>query len=463
MVGLPFRIKSEIELRFMSDHVNKLLGLLQLAKRSREAQSIESLAFVMVNETKQVLHYRQAAFWLENGHIEGLGSVVAVSGLPTTNPGAPYIQWLSKLFKAILKLEGIESPKSISALDVPGLSEEWSDWLPERLLWVPLKLHDGPLATGLILADSDEWNEQDLAVSHELSGSYAQSLRQLRFNRSQVSVVKAALGKIKNRRWVWVSLVLIALFPVEQSVLAPAEVVPSEPFLVRAPQDGVIGQMMVVPNQPVTKGMPLFTLDQTALQTRLALARQALATAEEEYRQSAQTAVTEDKAKLDMSIKRGTLGEKEVELAYVGELLGRVQVKSEKSGIVVFSDVNDLQGKTVQMGERVLTVADPNKVELNILLPVGERFDTQVGESVTLYPNASPLSAIDAVISQVPYSSENSRDGQVVFKLKATFLEPESKLRIGLVGTAKLHGTRTPLAFYAMRRPLTSLRQWLGV
>jgi hypothetical protein len=447
----------------MSDLVNKLLGLLQLAKRSREAQSVESLAFVMVNETKQVLHYRQAAFWLENGHIEGLGSVAAVSGLPTTNPGAPYIQWLSKLFKAILKLEGIESPKTISASDLPDVSEEWIEWLPEHVLWIPLKLRDGPLTTGLLLADTDKWNDQDLAVSQELSGSYAQSLRQLQFNRSRVSLLKAALGKIKNRRWVWITLFLIAIFPVEQSVLAAAEVVPSEPFLVRAPQDGVIGQMMVTPNQAVSRDTPLFTLDQTALQTRLALARQALVTAEEEYRQSAQTAVTEDKAKLEMSIKRGALGEKELELAYVGELLGRVQVKSEKSGIAVFSDVNDLQGKTVQMGERVLTVADPSKVELNILVPVGERFDMKVGDPVTLYPNASPLTAFNAVVSQVPYSAETSRDGQVVFKLKATFLELEPKLRIGLVGTAKLHGTRTPLAFYAMRRPLTSLRQWLGV
>ncbi|MNT88624.1 hypothetical protein D3C72_2292120 [compost metagenome] len=35
--------------------------------------------------------------------------------------------------------------------------------------------------------------------------------------------------------------------------------------------------------------------------------------------------------------------------------------------------------------------------------------------------------------------------------------------RVGLKGTAKLYGERTPLAGYLLRKPLATLRVWLGI
>ncbi len=42
----------------------ELLALLQLARRAREATGAEALGFTMVNESRQLFAYRQAAFWL---------------------------------------------------------------------------------------------------------------------------------------------------------------------------------------------------------------------------------------------------------------------------------------------------------------------------------------------------------------------------------------------------------------
>ena len=447
----------------MSEPVKKLLSLLQLAKRAREAQSVEVLGFVMVNETRQVLPYRQAALWLDSGVIDGFGHLAAVSGLPRPNSDAPYSQWLSRLFRRILALDGSDFPRVLTPGDFPDLAEEWAEWLPAHALWMPLKFGDSPSRSGLLIADEEPWQEQDMAIAGELYSVYAHSLAAFGKRKRPLEFLRAMVNSAAQRRWLWIALCLLALFPVQQSVLAPAEVVPRDPFLVRAPQDGVVGRILVQPNQAVTADTPLFNLDQTALQTRLAIARKAYDTAEEEYRQSAQIAVTEDKGKLDMSLKRGVMGEKGVELAYVGELLSRVQVRAERAGIAVFSDINDWQGKTVQLGERVLTLADPAKVELSIQVPVGDRFDVTPGSAVTLYPNASPLSAYRAIVTQVAYSAEPSRDGQISYKVKAAFHADEPVLRIGLVGTAKLHGSRVPLLYFTLRRPLTSVRQWLGV
>ena len=446
----------------MSEPIQKLLGLLQLSRRAREARSIEVLSFVMVNETMQVLLYLQAALWLAGDAVTRFGHVAAVSGLPQPNPGAPYTQWLNRLFASIFAMPEHEVPRVLTASDVPDLGAEWAEWLPAYALWIPFRQSDQPLVAGLLLAADAPWQDHDLAIAGELASAYSYALIAFKPPKRLLDSLRGLLANASQRRWLWIALALIACFPVQQSVLAPAEVVPKEPFMVRAPQDGVVERMLVQPNQLVAQGTPLFSLDQTALATRLALARKAYDTAQEEFRQSAQIAVTDDKGKLDMSLRRGVMGEKGVELAYVTELLGRVQVRAERAGIAVFSDVNDWQGKTVQLGERILTLADPARVELNIQLPVGERFDVVPGATVTLYPNANPLSAYDAVVTQVAYSAEPSRDGQIAYRLKAAFKPGEPTLRIGLMGAAKLHGSRVPLLYYALRRPLTTLRQWLG-
>jgi hypothetical protein len=451
----------------MTDPAQSLLNLLQLARRAREARSSEALGFVMVNESLQVLRYRQAALWRTDASLAGAGQVAAVSGLPAPGAGAPYTQWLTRLFRALQQqrqdADGVR-PRTVGAADVPGPGDEWADWLPAHGLWVPLRegREEDPLLGGLLFAAEQPWQDHDLAVAAELAGSYAHALAAFGERRRGGAQLKRGLVFLRRRRWAALALAAVALFPVQQSVLAPAEVVPRDPFLVRAPQDGVVDRMLVQPNQPVEAGTPLFSLDQTALQTRHDIARKAYDTAQEEYRQSAQTAVTDDKAKLELSMRRGMLQEKGVELAYSAELLGRVQVKAERAGLAVFSDVNDWQGKAVVLGERILTLADPAQVELAIQLPVGERFDVKTGDRVSLYPNADPLSSRQAVVTQVAYSAEPTRDGQVAYRLKAGFQAGEPLPRIGLMGTAKLHGNRVPLIYFALRRPLTSLRQWLS-
>lgn len=447
----------------VSEPVAQLLGLIQLSRRAREAASPQALAFVMVNESLQVLRYRQAAFWQVDASVAGISRVAAVSGLPEPNPNAPYIHWLARLFRAAGARAGHDVIAALAAADVPELAAEWGDWLPAHALWVPLKRGDTPAAGYLLFAADSPWTPHDMAIAAELASSYAHALAAFAPRATALHRLRDALRRNRRRRWLWLLPVLVACFPVQKSVLAPAEVVPKDAFLVRAPQDGVVDRVLVQPNQAVNAGTPLFNLDQAALQARQAVASKAYDTAQEEFRQSAQMAVTDDKGKLDMSLRRGALQEKKVELGYLNELMGRVQVRADRDGIAVISDVNEWQGKTVQLGERVLTLADPGKVELSIWLPVGERFDAEPGAAVSLYPNASPLSSYDAVVTQVAYSAEPTRDGQIAYRLKADFKPGETLPRIGLMGTAKLHGSRVPLLYYALRRPLTTLRQWLGL
>ena len=431
----------------------ELITLLQLGRRVRSADSVEALGFILVNESRQLFEYRQAALWSN-------GKIAAVSGAPRAEPNAPYVQWLRDVCRA-LDRDGDTASRVVTAADLsPVLAESWAEWLPAQALWIPLA-HNGRQHGALLFAGDDLAHERVMGQATEIGSLYAHALASFALHRPMRRRLSAALRPTGPRIAVGVALLAVALFPVRQSVSASAEVVPLDPFLVRAPLDGVIDKFLVRPNQLVKAGEPLFAMDVTALQTRNEVARTAYSTALEEYRQSAQAAVTDDKSRLDVALHRGELRQRTVELEYATNQLGRVQVKAERDGLAVFADVNDWQGKAVQLGERVLTLADPAKMALSIEFPASRSFDLRIGAPVTLYPNDSLLLDYEARVTQISYHAEPGRDGVLTYRLKAE-LVTNAQPRIGLMGTAKLTGDRVPLVYYALRRPFTALRQWLG-
>lgn len=439
-----------------------LLNLLQLGRRAREAATPAELAFVIVNETLQLLPYRQAALWSE----QGLGSVAAVSGLPQADPHTPYVQWLAAVCRHQVRqgaTAGQLAPESLPE----ALRADWDQWLPMHAAWLPLRRQGQAAAVtappnALLLARDEPWQAHELALLAELAHVYGHALAGFEPRQGMLARLLAWLRTGRARRWLLAGAMALCLVPVRITVLAQAEVVPRDPFMVRAPLAGVIERFDVQPNQPVQAGTPLFSLDTTELRTRLELARKAHDTALEEYRQAAQVAVTSDKNRSEIALRRGRLQERAVEVDYTAEQLERVQVKAERAGMAVFADVNDWVGKAVNLGERVLLLADPAKVELAAWLPAADVIELQPGDVITLYPQGDPFTSFDAVVQTVAYRAEATHEGFLAYRIKAAFAEGSTPPRIGQLGTAHLHGGWVPLAYAALRRPLVSVRQWLG-
>lgn len=437
----------------MHDPARALVTLLQLGRRARGVETLEQLAFVMVNETLQLLNYRQAGLWL----CSGLGRVAAVSGVPDPEPNAPYIQWLGHVFRRQLKQDSATHPHPLQASDLDTtLAADWASWLPAHGLWLPLRVKEQTHGV-LLLARDTPWGEAELALARELLDVYGHALSTHTAQRRRHSLWQG----FKHKKWLWLALAAVCAFPIRLSVLAPAEIIPLEPFLVRAPLDGVIDTLNVRPNQAVAKGDPLFNLDTTVLRSHHALAQQAYQTAQEEFRQTAQLAVTDDKGKLEMALRRGQLAEKSVELDYSASQLDRVQVKAERSGVAVFTDVNDWLGKAVVLGEKILLIADPQQVELRIDLPASDIIPIETGAEVALYPNASPVYSYSARVKSLSYQAEPTASGVLAYRVKAE-MQGDNLPRIGLMGTAKIAGDRVPLIYYLLRKPLTAARQWVG-
>lgn len=434
-----------------------LLTLLQLQRRAREAATPEALGFVAVNETVQLLPYRQAMLWSEAGG----GHIAALSGVPLPESTAPYVQWSAAACRHLVR-EG-RPTGALSADGLPeSLREEWPHWLPAQALWLPLGRDEGPREGALLLARDEPFSEPELALARELAHAYGHALAAFRPGRSLTQRVLAGWRTARTRRWLLAAVALACVFPVRLTVLAQAEVIARDPFLVRAPLDGVIDRFEVQPNQAVQAGTPLFRLDTTALRARMEVASKALDAAQEEYRQSAQQAVTDDKSRAEVAARRSELQQKSVEAAYTAEQLDRVQVKADRAGIAVFADASDWVGKAVTVGERVMLVADPRQVELEAWMPAADALPVAPGDTLTMYPQGAPLSAFDATITQVAYRAELTRDGFLAYRVKAALAPGQATARIGQLGTARLHGRWVPLLYAALRRPIGAARQWLG-
>lgn len=433
-----------------------LLAMLQLGRRAREAASVEELRFIAVNETRNLLTYRQAALWLE-GHGR---EVAAVSGIAQLDPAAPYLQWLSRVFKAI---RDDPHPQRLCAGGLPPvIGEEWGQWLPRDGLIIPLLgQKTGRLGT-LLLARDGVWRDDEIELASEVGRIYGHALYALRPREARLTQLRRLLRS--RRRLVAVALLIVAIscFPVRLSVLMPAEVTPLDAFVVRAPLDGVIDRFQVGPNETVAMGTALFNLDATALKGRHATAREAYATAVEEYRQSAQLAVTEDKSKMEVSIHKGALDQKAVDLAYTESQLERVQVKAGRSGVAVFSNVHEWIGRAVAVGEKVMVLADPAKVELTASMPVGDQIAVEPGAEIVFYPQAAPFSSYVAVIDSVAYHAEPNEKDVLAYRIRAHFRPGTVVPRLGLMGSARVYAHRVPLIYTILRRPLVVVRQWFG-
>ncbi|MCW2238368.1 efflux RND transporter periplasmic adaptor subunit [Azospirillum canadense] len=442
--------------------LNGLLLLLNLHQEARQAQTAEALRFLMVNQTRRLVVYRQAVFLALAP--TGKARLEAVSNVAVPERDAPFTRWLEAVGAAVATSADARAPHLVSPADLPpSLSREWGNWGPAQALWLPLPGPDGSLTAALWIARDDVWTDGEQLLLEQLAGGYGHAWWALtRGGRRSRLPLRPAL----------MALLAVALLggalsiPVPQSTLAPAEVAPRDPLIVSAPLEGVIERFHVQPNEAVTAGQPLFSFESTVLRSRFEVARKALTSAEAELLTAAQGAFADPQSKARVAQLKAQVELRRAELAFARDLLDRVTVKADRAGIAVFTDVNDWLGKPVAVGERILTLADPQAAEIDIHVPVGDAQLLEEGADVSLFLNVDPLRPLHGRVVHASYEPGMTTSGILAYRVRAELAAAaagEPTPRIGLRGTAKIEGGRVPLALYLFRRPLAALRQAVGI
>jgi len=222
-----------------------LSTLVQLVKRARHAATVQELAFIMVNETHGLVPYRQAALWQREA--SGRGKVVALSGIPSVERNAPFTLWLNRALSRLDRTGSAADIRPVDASTIPGaIGEEWSQWLPAYGLWVPLATSSGVVGA-LLLAREQPWNDGERPLIQEIADGYAHAWSG--FHASHRFSLATRLLGVRTAIKIAAGLALLASLwlPVTLTALAPAEVVPFHPALVRAPVDGVVDHFAVSP------------------------------------------------------------------------------------------------------------------------------------------------------------------------------------------------------------------------
>ncbi len=448
------------DLASLEQQIVGLSTLIMLENKARNAADKNEFGFIIANESIRIFQYHQAIFFTTGSFSNA--KIETISGVPNHDPHSLYVLWLKRLLTYLNKKK---SPLSqITKNDVPpALKNGWQEWASHHTLYCPFSANGYSLG-GLLFLRDDQWTEPEIGLVQQVVENYSYALFSikkkkkwwqfdLRFSITNL-ILKICLPLV----------ILCALFlPIRLSVLAPAKIVAIAPHIISSPLKGVIKNVFVQPNQSVKAGQLLFSLEGTDLKNRLFVAQKAKDVVEAELKRSRQKSLLNASKASDVDLIEARLKEKTAQVSFAAEQLALISIKSDTSGIVLFDDANDWIGKPVVTGERIMTVASSDNVELEIEVPISNAINLEAGAVVKMFPNINPTLPINGNIRQTSYEAHVTQENTLAFMVKATIKDQSTNSRIGLRGTAKIYGKDTKVYYYLFRRPLSTLRMKFGL
>lgn len=449
----------------MPPDTGDLATLLILEEDIRKQTNIREYGFFTTNETHRLIPYHTAYLWQIKDYIGA--HLVSQSGTPEIDIHAPSNQWL---FHKINEIRSSQYANEIHTIDrelenkstTQPLSpaQEWSDALPEHLLWCPLLSKKNKLTGGLLFFRETAFTEPEIKKITWLIDSYQYTW--------QVLVKHPKIptwDKLKEKRTLTtasIMILVILVFPIRLSVFGEGTVVPKSPTLINAPLQGIIKDFSVSPGQVVQKDQLLLSLNKTDLLSTAEVSKRNFELTQAKLRTAINEGFKNKQSRSDIPILRAQLAIDHANYQYAYEMLKKTELKSPKEGIVIFDSKEDWVGQPVKTGERILIIADPKKVELKITLPVSNTIELQVGNKGDFYLYGQ-LSTLPIKLTTLGYNAKLMPNKILAYQLSADFTNPKDLPQLGAQGTVKIYGHYVPLIYYVLRRPIQVIRQTLGL
>ena len=431
--------------------------LLKIEFDARRAASVRELDALFTTELRKLLRSRQV--FVVEYDAKG-GRVVAMTGVPIIDRSTPMVAWLERMLKRMSKETSLD--KTVD-FELPGYAAPddalTTDYPFRHLLWQPMWSPHPSLKFGAIFMREKPWVEADHKISGRLGETFGHARTLLCASRLRSRFA------IKRKYVLGALLVtgLLGFVPVPISVLAPVEVVPRDAEVVAMPIEGIVQKVLVQPNTKVEKGTPLIKLLDTVERNKAAVASRQVAIARARVEQANILALSDPRGRQELGLARAELALKVAEENYAQDLLSRTLIKAERAGVTVFSDPREIEGKPLGTGDRLLLIARENEAEFKISLPVADSIVLRRGLRVKAFLDSDPLNAVDAEISRVDHQVRVDERQIASYRVTAKIKADTEAITFGSRGTAQILGERAPLFIYLLRRPLTALRQTVGL
>ena len=428
--------------------------LIAIEGEALDAKDVLSLKHIAVNRPRSLLKFGHVIWVHRNGNSIRLDAISSQSQIDKTTP---FAQWMTSELSARAR-ENILDSEAERQFD--NNEDEGSLAYPfSHALYAPFSPH--PKSGGLLFTRDSKFRDSERPQIKRLSQIFG--------------VTAAAMGQKKRARMTvkkrnifygtLITLALISFIPVPMTTLAPAEIVAENPYIITAPMDGVVEQILVPPNTLVTKKMPLVRLVDTTYKNEYILAEQEQFVADAKLRQASLTSFIDNKAKREIAVAKAEKNMASARQNYARDRLSKTVIQTPKSGLAIYSDPTEWSGRPVATGETIIKIADPSRVLLRIDVPLTVGESLQNDARVRMFMDSDPLTPIEAKIMNASFYAEATPNGQMAYEAYAALdlSEPNEIPRIGTRGVAKIYGETAPLGYWLLRRPITIARQFLGI
>jgi len=415
----------------------------------------------LCNSSRKILAFRQCFYGTvkpkSNKYtLRGISSVAVVE------KNVPFNCWIEKLVSRLLKANDPSSQVSFTLPDYcDELDEEKETYPFFEFLWTP-QLVDGQVVGGVLQTRETPWTDKDRSIATRLADLYLHAQASLRGRKTLTKTSLSLKPFLFGASGLLIAL-LLAFLPVSVTALAPVEIIPKDPFVIAAPFNGVVKSITSDQGQTVNIGDSLIIFDNVHLLNEKRLADQRAEIALARYQRASQGAIADHRVKREIEVAKAEYELAMAESTYATELLEQADVVAPVSGIVIFSDKSDWEGKPVSAGQAIVSVADPEQVEMSIDLPIKDSIVLSEGARIKVFLDSDPLNPLEATLTDASYQAQPDKRDVLSYRLKARLTDTDNlQPRIGLQGTAQVFSEKASLGYVIFRRPISAFRQRTG-
>lgn len=451
-----------------ADSFHRLGALHQLTLEAFLSDSRDELIFRVLNRSRVLVGHDRAVLWGLEGSRPAL---LGVSGTATVVEHAPLIEEWRDLVR------DLRQPATRQVLAVDAFATAGAAWTRHaeryeglQVLWLPLAVKDR-LIGGLWL---ERWNgpafdESDLKLGQSLMLGYAAAwtkhrpllrLRDWLFGAWRRPVILAAA----------LAFAAVLIFGrARLRVAARCEVVPVEPEVVTAPLQATIERVLVRSGDPVQApragepGTVLFRYDSRDIRGDLETAKERLRLRRTMLREAQKQGLDDPAERARIRELAHALARERIDYELAAYTAARLVVRARTDGVALVDQPEAWTGRPVEVGQQVLRVVRPDRTRLRIWIPEADNieFDRNVPGVAVL--NASTERSRTIALRFVEIHALPDDKGVQSFEAEADWVDPEADVQLGQQGTAFLYGDSVPLGYWLLRKPLATIRQFLGL
>lgn len=426
--------------------MDRLASILEFERKLRLSKNKEETLLLSVNLLRTLFPYRSAMGFLYQGALRP----IAYSDTPHFNPKTPFALSVAKAVSALSYTEGgvvLPSATLEGSLAEQGL---------EHALYLPLfRTAENRLYGGIVF-----FSERGFGKEAKVTAEHCAEVISL--------VLAAQRGKFHiplrfgaKYRFAAALLAAIGSIPVPVAVQAKTRVVPLDPHVVTAPMNGVVKSVGVKSGDAVRKGDFLIAYDDLEIRGKQRIAAQTINISQSEITKQERASFFDPAIRNRLEESRADRAVKTMEYRAISSQLRKLTLFSPEEGTVVLDNPRELVGKPVKMGEKLLMIVDPGRVEFEILIPAHESNTIQNGDRVSVFLDNAPFDPIEGKIERILYESVLTPGDIVSYKAYVS-LPAGAVPPLGMCGNAKVKGEEVPLIWYLLRRPVAFMRWYFG-